>query len=151
VRSRAYPCCPADSNADVAIGVKMRFGGVQAHPHPHHVSGRKRALRGNGRRNRIDRTLEDDEESVALGIDFASTMRPEGFAEKTAMLRAEIAVRGAVPAQKVRRALNVAKEKSHRPARQPATHSARWYGSVACASVRQWPLRTAAALPRVRT
>ena len=52
VRSCAYPCCPADSNADVAIGVKMRFGGVQTHPHPHHVSGRKRALRGNGSRNR---------------------------------------------------------------------------------------------------
>jgi hypothetical protein len=122
MRSRAYPCRATDSNADVAIGMEMRFGGVQTHPHPHHVSSRKRALRGNGRRDRIDRTLENDEESVALGIDFASTMCPEGFTEKTTMLRAEVAVRGAVPARKLRRTLNVAKEESHRTGRQPTTH-----------------------------
>ena len=52
----------------------MRLGGVQAHAHPHGIRGDKRTLRGHRGDNGIGCALEDDEESVAPGIDLASTM-----------------------------------------------------------------------------
>src|SRR5215218_5892215 len=107
--------------------MKMRLGGVQAHSHPHCVRGNERTLGGDSRRDGIGRTLENDKEGVAFGVHLVSTMGLQRFAEETAMLRAEVTVRGAVPARKLRRALDVAKEEGHCPARQTSIHTARWY------------------------
>ena len=61
----------------------MRLGGVHAHSHPHCVRGKERTLSSDGRRNGIGRTLESDEESVALGVDLVSAMGLQRFTEET--------------------------------------------------------------------
>jgi hypothetical protein len=127
VCSCADPCRAADANSDIAVGMKMRVGGVQAHPHAHPVHGNERTLGGDGRRHGIARSLESDKEGIALGIDLVPMMGLKSFAEDTTMLRAQVTVRGTVPARQLRRALDVAKQESHRPVRQTSIHTARWY------------------------
>ena len=104
----------------------MRLGGVHAHSHPHCVRGNERTLGGDSRRDGISRTLENEKKASPS----ASTSCPRwasNASRRTAMLRAEVTVRGTVPTRKLRRALDVAKEESHRPARQTSIHTARWY------------------------
>ena len=117
VRSRANPCRAADSDADVTVGMKMRLGRVEAHSHPHRVLREKRTLGGDGRGDGIRRTVEDDEEGIAFGIDLASPMGYDRFAQETAVLRAKVAIRGTVSARKLRRSLDVAEEERHCPLR----------------------------------
>jgi hypothetical protein len=100
---------------------------MQAHSHPHPVCGNERTLGGDGRRHAIGRTLETDEEGVPLGIDLVPMMGLKRFAEDTTMLRTQVTVRGAMPARKLCRAFDVAKQEGHRPARQTSVHTARWY------------------------
>jgi hypothetical protein len=107
--------------------MKMRLGGVQAHSYPQRVRGNERTLGGDGCGDGIGRTLENDKEGVALSVDLVSTMGLQRFAEETPMLRAEVTVGGTVPARKLRRALDVAKEESHGAAWQTSIHTARWY------------------------
>src|SRR4051794_28507954 len=130
VRSRANPRRAADSNADIAVGMKMRLGRVEPHSHPHCVIGKKRTLGSDGRRDGIGGALEDDKEGIALGIDLVSAMGHDRFAKETAVLRANITVRGTMPTRKLRRALDVAEEDSHRPARQTSTHNVRSYAEA---------------------
>jgi hypothetical protein len=107
--------------------MKVRLGGMQANSHPHPVCGNERALGGDGRRHGIGSTLETDEEGVPLGIDLVPTMGLKRFAEDTTMLRTQVTVRRTMPARKLRRAFDVAKQEGHRPARQTSVHTARWY------------------------
>jgi hypothetical protein len=101
VRSCANACRTADSNADIAVGMEMRLGGVQTHSHPYCVKRCQFALSGDGRGDGIGCPLEDSEESVALGIDFVSAMGLQRCAEETTMLCAEVTVRGAMPAREL--------------------------------------------------
>src|SRR3954452_23857332 len=113
VRSRANPRRAADSNADIAVGMKMRLGRVEPHSHPYGVIGKKRTLGSDGRRHGIGSTLENDKEGIALGVDLLSAMRHDRFADETTVLRANITVRGTMPTRKLRRALDVAEEDRH--------------------------------------
>ena len=133
----------------------MRLRGMYAHSHPHPVCGNERPLGGDCRRHGIGRTLEADEEGVPLGIDLVPPMGRKRFAQDTTMLRTQITVRRTMPARKLRRALDVAKQERHRPARQTSIHPARCYAewpslqrrrgytALACPSVREFLLRRA--------
>ena len=74
----------------------MRLGGVQSDSHANGARGRERALCGDRRCDGVGCALEGDEEGIALSIDLAAAMGIEDFAQETAVLRAEVAVRGAV-------------------------------------------------------
>jgi hypothetical protein len=100
---------------------------MQAHSYPHSVRGRERSLDGDRRRDGINRTVENDEEAVPLGIDLVPTMSRHRIAEQTAMLGAEVAVPGTVSARKFSRALDVAEQEGDCPARQASMHMERWY------------------------
>src|SRR5512133_782930 len=111
--------------------MKMRLGGMEAYSYPNSVRGHERSLSGDRRSDGINRTVENDEEAVPLGIDFVPTMSLHRFAEQTAMLGAEVAVPGTVSARKFSRALDVAEQEGDCPARQASTHTERCYAGTA--------------------
>jgi hypothetical protein len=98
------------------------ISGVQAHPHPHAVCSNERTLGGDGCRHGIAGSLKGDEEGVSLGIDLVPVMGLKAFAECSTMLRTQVAPLGAVPARKLRRALDVAEKKRHGPVWQTSPH-----------------------------
>jgi hypothetical protein len=75
MRSGANPGRSADAHADIAVGVQMRLGRMQAHSHPHGVRGNERTLGRDGRRNGVDRAFEHDEERIAFRVDLSTVMR----------------------------------------------------------------------------
>ena len=74
----------------------MRLSGVQSHSYANRASGRERALRGDRCCDGVGCSLKGDEEGIAFSIDLAAAMGIEDFAQETAVLRAEVAERGAV-------------------------------------------------------
>jgi hypothetical protein len=73
-----------------------------------------------GRRERIPRPRERDEERVALGVDLDPAVPPEGLAERASMLGQRIRVGIAELVQQPRRALDVGKEEGDGAGRELA-------------------------------
>ena len=96
VRCSTNASSTADPNADISLRIDMRLSGMQSDSHANGAGGRERALCGDRRRDGVGGALEGDEEGIALSIDLAAAMGIEDFAQETAVLRAEVAVRRAV-------------------------------------------------------
>ena len=83
--------------AEVAIGRERGVTGVDPHPYLDHGSFRprlfgQRALRGDGRIDRVLRAAERDEERVALRVDLLAARLLEGPAQEPAVRREQVSV-----------------------------------------------------------
>ena len=86
-----------DSEADVAVAVKLRIAGMDAHPHLDLHAVRplllgERLLRVGGRLSRVTSPREDDEEGFGLAIDDDSAVLVKCRLEQASMLSDDILV-----------------------------------------------------------
>ena len=107
--------------------MEMGLGRMQADTHPNHTRSKKGTLCRNGRRDGVAGTLKANKERVPLGVDLAAIMGLKHLTQHTAVLRTQVTVRGTVPPRQLRRALDIAEQEGHRPARQTSIHNARSY------------------------
>ena len=132
VRGRADPRRAVDADADVAVVMQLRLGGVDTYPHAKTCSfgpvrGSDRTLGVDRGRNGIAGLLERGEERVALRIDDVTTARLERRSQHTAVLGPHVAEARPEQTDEVGRALDVGEEKRHRALRQSRSlvHDAR--------------------------
>ena len=109
-----------DVDADVALLRHERLAGVDAHAHAHRPV-RERALRRLGRRERVRRPREGDEERVALGVDLDARRGAERLAQHAPVLAEHVRVAVAELVQQPRRALDVGEEERDGAARERRT------------------------------
>ena len=98
----ANPRGATHADADIALGMEMGLGRMQADTHPNHTRSKKRTLGRNGRRDGVAGTLEGDEERVPFGVDLAAMMGLKHLTQHAAVLRTQVTVRGTVPPRKLR-------------------------------------------------
>jgi hypothetical protein len=96
---------------------------VDADPHAHIDAlqpppRRERPLRADRRGDRVARAGEGDEERVVLGVDLAAVVLDERRAQQALILANDIGPAVAQPRQQPRRALDVAEQERHGPARK---------------------------------
>ena len=68
-----HPCGAVDVHPDVVVVGDDRLAAVDSHPHPDTDLGQG-VLRGDRGRDGVGRSLEDDEERVAAGVDHDATV-----------------------------------------------------------------------------
>ena len=132
VGERREPRGAVDAQADEALPGLLGTAGVEAHPDPDRRAigprfSRQRALRGDGRLDRVGRLVEGDEQGIALGALLDPAVRLGRGPEDLAMALAQLGV--AVPPDGLlepRRALDVAEQEGEGAARQRAGFGHPW-------------------------
>jgi len=104
--------------ADVPLFRGLWFAGM--HPHAHTyvrlvwpASAEERALSDEGCLNRVNRTLENHEESIALGIDFVAVPLLKCHAQQVPALFEHAGITLAQPLEQARGPLDVGEEQRH--------------------------------------
>ena len=107
------------------VGRSQRDGpGVDAHPHPDHAVGRpggpgEPSLRLEGGVDRRRRSLEDDEERVALGVHDLPAAALDDVAQELVVELEDAAVGVAQPIEEAGRALDIGEQQRDDTGRQP--------------------------------
>jgi hypothetical protein len=113
-----------DVDSDVPFVGELRLTGVDPHANADRAAADRLAGGGCGR-DRVGRSREGDEESIALGVDLDAVVPGERSSQRGAVFGEQIGVPGAVFPEEPRGAFDVCEEKGDGSGRQVGPRHAR--------------------------